>query len=109
MRLPRSRGTAVDARRPQARPDNAPTVPVVSGVRPAAPDPPGPAPAPAPRPTALNEETSANGTVYRPPRLARRKPGAKLPKEVAGEPPPPHTGTDEVLLKRIRTALRALR
>jgi len=82
---------------------------VVSGVRPAAPDPPGPAPAPAPRPTALNEETSANGTVYRPPRLARRKPGAKLPKEVAGEPPPPHTGTDEVLLKRIRTALRALR
>ena len=31
------------------------------------------------------------------------------PKEIAGEPPPPHTGTDEVLLKRIRTALRALR
>ena len=59
--------------------------------------------------TALTEETGANGTVYRPPRLARRKPGAKLPKEVAGEPPPPHTGTDEVLLKRIRTALRALR
>jgi len=101
VRLPRSRGTAVDAHRPQLRPDNSPTVPVVSGVRPAAPDPPAP--------TALTEETSANGTVYRPPRLARRKPGAKLPKEVAGEPPPPHTGTDEVLLKRIRTALRALR
>jgi hypothetical protein len=47
--------------------------------------------------------------VYRPPRLARRKPGAKLPKEVIGEPPMIHPGTDEVLLKRIRTALRALR
>ncbi|MDY7088301.1 MAG: ADAM 12 protein [Actinomycetota bacterium] len=47
--------------------------------------------------------------IYRPARLARRKPGAKLPKEVAGEPPPVHHGTDEVLLKRIRTALRALR
>ena len=46
---------------------------------------------------------------HRPPRLARRKPGAKLPKDLAGEPPPVHTGTDEVLLKRIRTALRALR
>ncbi len=55
------------------------------------------------------EEGNANGTVYRPPRLARRKPGAKLPKELAGEPPEVHTGTDEVLLKRIRTALRALR
>lgn len=112
VRLPRSRGTAVDARRPRLRPDDSPTVPVVSGVRPAAPDPPAPSPpvpAPARAPSALTEETSANGTVYRPPRLARRKPGAKLPKEVAGEPSPPHTGTDEVLLKRIRTALRALR
>jgi hypothetical protein len=55
------------------------------------------------------EEPSANGTVYRPPRLARRKPGAKLPKEVAGEPPPEHhPGTDEDLLHRIRSALRAL-
>jgi hypothetical protein len=52
---------------------------------------------------------SAEEAVYRPPRLARRKPGAKLPKELAGEAPPPHPGTDEVLLKRIRTALRALR
>jgi hypothetical protein len=43
------------------------------------------------------------------PRLDRRKPGAKLPKEIAAEPPQPHSGTDEVLLKRIRTALRALR
>jgi hypothetical protein len=44
-----------------------------------------------------------------PAQLARRKPGAKLPKDLAGEPPPQHPGTDEVLLKRIRTALRALR
>ncbi|MFF5292848.1 DUF4388 domain-containing protein [Paractinoplanes globisporus] len=106
VRLPRARGTAVDVRRPQVRPDDSPTVPVITGVRPAAPDPPAPTPAPSP---ALTEETSANGTVYRPPRLARRKPGAKLPKEVAGETPPAHPGTDEVLLKRIRTALRALR
>ena len=34
---------------------------------------------------------------------------AKLPKELAGEPAEVHQGTDEVLLKRIRTALRALR
>lgn len=107
VRLPRARGTAVDVRRPSLRPDDAPTVPVVHGVRPAKPDPPPPEPPP-PSP-ALTEETSANATVYRPPRLARRKPGAKLPKEVAGEAPPPHPGTDEVLLKRIRTALRALR
>ncbi|WP_433302046.1 DUF4388 domain-containing protein [Actinoplanes sp. CA-030573] len=80
----------------------APAVPVV----------PAPSPAPAPTPArapAPGEEVGANGTVYRPPRLARRKPGAKLPKEVAGETPPAHPGTDEVLLKRIRTALRALR
>ncbi|GIF00146.1 DUF4388 domain-containing protein [Paractinoplanes rishiriensis] len=95
VRLPRARGQAVDARRPVVRPDEAPTVPVVAG---AAPE----------RPVAA-DETPANGTVYRPPRLARRKPGAKLPKEVAGEVPPVHPGTDEVLLKRIRTALRALR
>ena len=118
VRLPRARGTAVDARRPSAgssagppvRPDDAPTVPVVSGVRPAVPrpagsDPPRHAAAVAVVPVAED----STGTVYRPPRLARRKPGAKLPKEVAGESPPIHPGTDEVLLKRIRTALRALR
>ena len=55
------------------------------------------------------DDGNANGSTYRPPRLARRKPGAKLPKELVGEAPPVHQGTDEVLLKRIRTALRALR
>jgi hypothetical protein len=53
--------------------------------------------------------STANGVVYRPPKLARRKPGAKLPKDLAGEPPPDPPAADEVLLKRIRTALRALR
>ncbi|GIF26355.1 hypothetical protein BJ973_005715 [Actinoplanes tereljensis] len=108
VRLPRARGTAVDARRHRAGPVDSPAVavvPVVSGVRPAAPDPP---PAPPPPPV-VAEDTNANGTVYRPPRLARRKPGAKLPKEVAAEPAQIHPGTDEVLLKRIRTALRGLR
>jgi hypothetical protein len=52
---------------------------------------------------------NANGSMYRPPRLARRKPGAKLPKDLPDAGPPIHPGTDEVLLKRIRTALRALR
>jgi hypothetical protein len=102
VRLPRARGTAVDVRRPTVRPEDAPTAPVVSAVRPAVPDPDPPR-------HSLGEETDATGTVYRPPRLARRRPGAKLPKEVAAEAPPTHLGTDEVLLKRIRTALRALR
>jgi hypothetical protein len=52
---------------------------------------------------------NASGSMYRPPRLARRKPGAKLPKDLPDAGPPIHPGTDEVLLKRIRTALRALR
>jgi len=52
---------------------------------------------------------NANGSMYRPPRLARRKPGAKLPKDLPDAGPLIHPGTDEVLLKRIRTALRALR
>ena len=57
----------------------------------------------------MGDDSNANPGAYRPPRLARRKPGAKLPKELATDPPPAPAGTDEVLLKRIRTALRALR
>ncbi|GAA0475781.1 hypothetical protein Ade02nite_41990 [Paractinoplanes deccanensis] len=126
VRLPRMRGTAVDVQRPvvgsgkepaapmvrsgnepaapMVRSGNEPTVPVVSG---AAPVRPGPAPPPPPPSSAPAAEPPRNAPA--PPRLARRKPGAKLPKEVAGETPPVHPGTDEVLLKRIRTALRALR
>jgi hypothetical protein len=160
VRLPRVRGTAVDAQRPVIKPADTPApvirpaetpaavetrpVPVVSGARAAVP-----APKPSPRssstqdreasqdrpaqdrpaqdrPTTLERPTTLAAperpsTLERPatsdpprnapapPRLARRKPGAKLPKELAGEPPPVHQGTDEVLLKRIRTALRALR
>ncbi|MGK5684928.1 DUF4388 domain-containing protein [Actinoplanes sp. URMC 104] len=104
VRLPGARGVAVDARRPVVRPENATPAPVVTkaavAVVPAPPDPPR---------HSLPEEAGANQAAYRPPRLARRKPGAKLPKELAGEPPPVHPGADEVLLKRIRTALRALR
>ncbi|WP_250036034.1 DUF4388 domain-containing protein [Paractinoplanes maris] len=128
VRMPRTRGTAVDVQRPVVRPDG-PAVPVITGARAAAavpapaivapppsiPPPPEPAPEPAPEPPPdpprhwPADETSGNQPVYRPPRLARRKPGARLPKELAGESPPVHQGTDEVLLKRIRTALRALR
>ena len=94
VRLPRARGTAVDIHRAVPEAADEPLVEVVSRGTPAAGDAPG----------------EPAGTVYRPPRLARRKPGAKLPREVAAAPPPPpHTGADEVLLKRIRTALRALR
>ncbi|MCY1141814.1 ADAM 12 protein [Actinoplanes sp. Pm04-4] len=107
VRLPQARGTAVDVRRPVVRPDEAPATPVVE----ARASVPAPAPQPPPDPPrhSLTEDSGANQVTYRPPRLARRKPGAKLPKEMAGEPPPVHQGTDEVLLKRIRTALRALR
>jgi hypothetical protein len=103
VRLPRARGTAVDVKRPEMRKEDRPSGPVISGSAPVVP-----APDPPPR-HSLGEESNANPGAYRPPRLARRKPGAKLPKDLAGEPPPIHPGTDEVLLKRIRTALRALR
>ncbi|AGL15159.1 helix-turn-helix domain-containing protein [Actinoplanes sp. N902-109] len=88
VRLPRARGTAVDIRKPAARDG---TVPIPVAVAPVAAsgDPP---------------------PAQRQPALARRRPGARLPEEFAAEPaPPPLPGTDEVLLKRIRTALRALR
>jgi hypothetical protein len=90
----------VDVRRPVVTAANSPAVPTtrspaVSG------DPP--------RHSLEPDTANANGTVYRPPRLARRKPGAKLPKDLAADSPPAHPGSDEVLLKRIRTALRALR
>jgi len=97
VQLPRSRTDVADVRRPRVRPDDQPAAPVVSRALPS-PDPPAEGVPPA-----------ANGGIYRPPKLARRKPGAKLPKDLAGEPPPEPPGTDEVLLKRIRTALRALR
>ena len=98
VRLPSTRGAAVTVPRstgPAAQPS---AVTVTTAARPglASGDPP-------PRPEA------ANGSAYRPPKLARRKPGAKLPKEVAADQTQTHPGTDEVLLKRIRTALRALR
>jgi hypothetical protein len=100
VRLPRARGTAVDATRPVVV-NGAP----VAGGRAVVPGAVSAPPAGGDPPTAgLNE-----GTVYRPPGLARRKPGARLPKEIAADPAPVHQGTDEVLLKRIRTALRALR
>jgi uncharacterized protein DUF4388 len=122
VRLPRSRGTAVDARRPPTPVDDHPPVPVISGSAPVVSAPPAPSGAtsvvsapPAPSDAtgvmaAAADDPNFNQGAYRPPpRLARRKPGAKLPKELAADPPPVHPGTDEVLLKRIRTALRALR
>jgi hypothetical protein len=93
VRMPRAGGTAVDVKRPPVRVDD-PPVPVVSATATVMPPP---------------VESDVNQAAFRPSRLARRKPGAKLPKDLAAEPPPVHTGTDEVLLKRIRTALRALR
>jgi hypothetical protein len=97
VRLPRARGASADVRRPEVRLDDGPMVPVVAHAEPVA------------EPPLEGLPSTANGGVYRPPKLARRKPGAKLPKDLAGEPPPDPPGTDEVLLKRIRTALRALR
>ncbi|MGA5303679.1 DUF4388 domain-containing protein [Nucisporomicrobium flavum] len=96
-RVPRARASAPQSTvaSPATVPDG-PTVPIVTRARPglASGDPP---------------REAEPGPAHRPPRLARRKPGAKLPKELISQPAPPHPGTDEVLLKRIRTALRALR
>jgi hypothetical protein len=102
VRLPRASGTAVDVHRPSLAASESPTVPIITGAR--------PRPASADQVPAVEPDpATANGTAYRPPRLARRKPGAKLPKDVAADPGHVHSGADEVLLKRIRTALRALR
>ncbi|MFI7544876.1 DUF4388 domain-containing protein [Actinoplanes sp. NPDC049599] len=103
VRLPRARGTAVDVHRPVRSPGEGPTVPIRTGPRPA------PTSGDPPEPAGETDPALASGPGYRPPRLARRKPGAKLPKEIAADTGHVHPGTDEVLLKRIRTALRALR
>jgi hypothetical protein len=63
----------------------------------------------APRSAPPADVGNASGSVYRPPRLARRRPGAKLPRELTAEDPPMHVGADEGLLIRIRTALREMR
>jgi hypothetical protein len=121
VRLPRAHGTAVDVRRPVVKLDDGPLVPVVTATAAARPSPrpasPAMSPAGALSPGAPpsggrsspGDVGNASSSLYRPPRLARRKPGAKLPSELSAEQPPIHVGTDEVLLKRIRTALRALR
>lgn len=108
VRLPRARATSVDVRRPVVTlPDDGPTVPIVAAVGAARQ---GPASGDAPRHSLEPGPSTSSGTVYRPQRLARRKPGAKLPKDLAADTGPPGgPATDEVLLKRIRTALRALR
>ncbi|BBH66624.1 hypothetical protein ACTI_33090 [Actinoplanes sp. OR16] len=121
VRLPHPRGATVPVDRPPAAPVSAPPVPVINGLDQAASRSRPPAPEPAharaapprlespPDPPPAPPLADHNGGLNRP-RLARRKPGAKLPKELAdAENPPVHQGTDEVLLKRIRTALRALR
>jgi hypothetical protein len=105
VRLPRVHGTAVDIHRPVVKLDEGPPVPVVTATDPAGSASAGEVPHDDMEP----DPAAPNGTVYRPPRLARRKPGAKLPKDMPAENPPVHSGADEVLLKRIRTALRALR
>ncbi|WP_305788743.1 DUF4388 domain-containing protein [Symbioplanes lichenis] len=106
VRLPRAHGEAVNRVRPAVpAASEAPTVPIV----PSGASPPAPAPAAVAVVPAQVTVASAPEAPARPPKLARRKPGARLPKEIAAEPPEPHPGADEVLLKRIRTALRALR
>ncbi|WP_231954824.1 MarR family transcriptional regulator [Actinoplanes derwentensis] len=106
VRLPHPRGSSAPLGRPAVAPVSPP---VIAGPAPPARNPPDPPViAPAVPPPAVASPPDQNAGTNRP-RLARRKPGAKLPKEVAGESPPVHQGTDEVLLKRIRTALRALR
>jgi hypothetical protein len=108
--LPRAPGPSVGVARP-----------------PAAPAPPSPPPTAAPPSGAGSSGAGSSGAgssgapddagvlaragAERHPRLPRRKPNARLPKGIAAVPVPAagHTGADEVLLRRIRTALRALR
>ncbi|GIE91089.1 DUF4388 domain-containing protein [Actinoplanes regularis] len=105
VRLPQHRAEAAPLSRPVPDVVEVSAVPVISGPSPDASLPPPPGiPPPAPPPPG-----EGNTGPNRLPRLARRKPGAKLPKELATDNAPVHQGTDEVLLKRIRTALRALR
>jgi hypothetical protein len=101
VRLPHAGGITMDIRRPVVTLDDGPRVPVSRRKNTA--DPPPLAPAEPPGPASGGPRTGD------PPRLARRRPGAKLPKNLPAEPPPVPSGTDEVLLKRIRTALQALR
>ena len=112
VRLPRARGaSSVDVRRPVVSvPGDGPTIPIVAGPGTRAALAPAPSSGDPPRHSLEPGPASSGGGANRPPRLARRKPGAKLPKDVAADPGPRDgPGTDEVLLKRIRTALRALR
>ena len=104
VHLPAARGIAVDVRRPGVTWKDGPLVPVAGATT-----RPDPGAADLPTAGADADRSTATGTAPRPPRLTRRKPGAKLPKDLPPEGPPIHPGTDEVLLKRIRTALRALR
>ncbi|MDX6527564.1 MAG: hypothetical protein QOI43_3075 [Gaiellales bacterium] len=100
VRLPRLNGTAVDVHRAVMPVSSAPAV--TSASSPAAS-----ASSQVVAEDPLPCEDWATGTIYRPPRLAQRKPGAKLPKDV-GANPSIHPATDEALLKRIRSALRSL-
>ena len=97
VRLPHGGGPSVDVRRPAVPVPPAP--PVVSGASPVAGAPAAPGGTPGP-----DEPVDK-------PRLPRRRPNARLPKGMlaADGTTQVHPGTDEVLLKRIRTALRALR
>ncbi|MEV6346554.1 DUF4388 domain-containing protein [Actinoplanes sp. NPDC051851] len=124
VRLAQHRGTSVPVTRPSLKGES-PSVPVIKGqTESPRPDafadpppglpppglPPPDLPSPGLPPSGLPPPGEHNAGPGNRPRLARRKPGAKLPKEIAAaENPPVHQGTDEVLLKRIRTALRALR
>jgi hypothetical protein len=117
VRLPRGRGPYVDIERPTVTVTAAipvpPDVPIVPGN---GSDGNGSRPTPGTTPgdrlkDPTQAQTPSGSGPDRPPRLPRRKPNARLPKGVAPADAntPAHHGADEVLLKRIRTALRALR
>jgi hypothetical protein len=115
VRLPRGAGPYVDLERPPVTVTMySPKPPIVPGSGATATAPPAAAskdpPAPVAAAAATTTASSGNGPA-RPPRLPRRKPNARLPKGVAPADgnTAVHHGADEVLLKRIRTALRALR
>ncbi|GAA2517893.1 DUF4388 domain-containing protein [Winogradskya humida] len=109
VRLPRMRGASAPAHRHAAPESPAAGVSIDLSIDVPLDGDPTRAAVPAAVATSAPPVSTSGDPPAERPRLDRRKPGAKLPKEIAAEPPQPHPGTDEVLLKRIRTALRALR
>ncbi|BFU46349.1 DUF4388 domain-containing protein [Krasilnikovia sp. MM14-A1004] len=107
VRLPPVRGAAVDVTRPIVAADRGSAA--VPADRPITAVPDEHPTARIPAAVVRGIHAPQDGSRVPPPDLARREPGARLPAELGGGATAEPTGADELLLKRIRSALRALR